>query len=257
MLSRRTILSLCQYLFLQSDSELRVLFEKHGLDTESLRLMHYLEQSLSDATHEQLHSLLDEIVKTQGYLRSRVSPRYIYDERWDDMVRCLVLDGYRVADQTLVSLDPTIEGVTQLEDDLSVELQQSGLTEAQEIVRTMNNSAEAFRKNPPDYNACLSNARVALQSLATAIAKTRRTTQPGTFDESSWGEVLAYLRTSNLISESDEKGLAGVFRFISPGAHIPVGLTQEEMVRLGRSLAAAMCYFLVKVYNGSRRSTSS
>jgi hypothetical protein len=33
---------------------------------------------------------------------------------------------------------------------------------------------------------------------------------------------------------------------------LPVGFTEEEMVRLGRSMIAAMCYFLIKKHNGSR-----
>lgn len=55
-----------------------------------------------------------------------------------------------------------------------------------------------------------------------------------------------HLRTSGLITEGEEKGLAGVFTFVSPGAHSPVGLSETEMVRLGRSLVVGMCYFLIK-----------
>ncbi len=113
----------------------------------------------------------------------------------------------------------------------------------------MENSATAFRRSPPDYNGCLSNARVALQTLATAIANVRTTTHPGSFDETKWGQILAYLRTSGLITKSEEEGLAGVFSFVSPGAHTPVGISEEEIARLGRSLVASMCYFLVKRYN--------
>ncbi len=32
----------------------------------------------------------------------------------------------------------------------------------------------------------------------------------------------------------------------SPGAHTLVGLSETEMVRLGRSLVVSMCYFLTK-----------
>ncbi len=103
---------------------------------------------------------------------------------------------------------------------------------------------------PPDYNACLTHARVALQTLATSIAKKRQAAYGKTFDETKWGEVISYLRTSGLITDPEEKGLAGVFGFVSPGAHVPIGLTEEEMVRLGRSLVLGMCYFLVKRHRG-------
>ena len=86
--------------------------------------------------------------------------------------------------------------------------------------------------------------------MATAIAEARRAKQGGNFDASSWGQVLAYLRTSGLITEQEETGISGVFTFVSPGAHTLVGLTEREMARLGRSLIAHMCYFLVKRFNG-------
>ena len=61
--------------------------------------------------------------------------------------------------------------------------------------------------------------------------------------------MLSYLRTSGLLTKQEEEGLAGVYSFVSPGAHTPLGLTEEEMVRLGRSLVASMAYFLTKRFN--------
>ncbi len=63
------------------------------------------------------------------------------------------------------------------------------------------------------------------------------------------GVRLSYLKTSELIREDEEKGLAGVYRFVSAGSHRPVGLTEQEMARLGRSLVSSMCYFLIKLHN--------
>lgn len=253
MISKRTKLSLCQYLELQARSLLRVLFEKHGLYASYLQaeypnpLMDIIEQSLTDATEEQINSLLDEIARTDDDLRYRVSPRYRYDLRREDLLRCLQLDGYKFERRSLVTVDPTIEGAPPMEDDLTGELRRSRLSEAGEILRLLDASANSFRTVPPDYNGCLSNARVALQTLATAIATFRTVTHPGFFDETKWGQVLAYLRTSGLITKAEENGLSGVFSFVSPGAHIPV--SEEEMTRLGRSLIVSMCYFLAKRFN--------
>jgi hypothetical protein len=55
---------------------------------------------------------------------------------------------------------------------------------------------------------------------------------------------------SGLINEREEHGLTGVYSFISEGAHAPVGMTEQEMVRLGRNLAAGASYFLIKRYLG-------
>jgi hypothetical protein len=109
------------------------------------------------------------------------------------------------------------------------------------------NSADAFRRN--DFNGCLGNARVALQSLATKIARERQVKHPGNFDPTKWGQVAAYLRVSGFITAEHEAGLTGVFSFASPGSHIPLGFSEQEFARLGRGLALGFCYFLIKHYN--------
>jgi hypothetical protein len=124
-----------------------------------------------------------------------------------------------------------------------------GLSDTEAILQVLDGSASAFRSG--DFNGCLNNARVALQTLATTIAQARLSTHPKSFDATSWGEVIAYLRTSGFISQQQERGLAGVFGFISPGSHTPIGFSEEEFARLGRSLAVSFCYFLVKRQNAS------
>lgn len=91
---------------------------------------------------------------------------------------------------------------------------------------------------------------MALQTLAVDIAEGRIRAKPGAFDAKKWGQVLAYLRTSGLVSLEEEQALAGVYGFLSQGAHRPVGLTERELARLGLSLATAMLYFLIKRYRG-------
>jgi len=116
----------------------------------------------------------------------------------------------------------------------------------------LENSADDFIKEPPDYNGCLSNARIALETLAKEIALKRRNNNTYSFDESKWGQVIAFLRKSRMISEKEEEGLTGVYSFLSPGAHQYVGLDDKEMARLGRSLAIGMCYSIIKCHNGKR-----
>ena len=53
--------------------------------------------------------MLDEAGRTQGNLRSQVSPKYRYDEREADLSRCLELDGYRVTGNGLEQIEPTME----------------------------------------------------------------------------------------------------------------------------------------------------
>jgi hypothetical protein len=202
-------------------------------------------RDLDDRT---LMHVLTEIVATQGDLRARVNPKYRFDERLHDLKQCLLLDGYAVQDARLVQIDPSIADAAPLEDELVVALQNSRAPRATEIVAKIADSAQAFRATPPDYNAALVNARVALETLAADVAADVASgiTPPPTYNPAKWGEVLAFLRSSGEITLEEEQGLAGVFRFLSPGAHRPVGIPEDQMTRLGRSFALNMCWFLLK-----------
>ena len=245
MISERSKLSLCQFLFLQPRPHLSVLLRKHGID-EDIRVLDRLVATVEEAQPSQLHSLLSEIIRTQGALLNQAPTRYEYRERWRDLELCLLLDGYKIERGQLVAIDPTIEGTEPLDDDLTALLRESDLPEADSVIGMLGSSTDAFRKEPPDVNACLSEARVALETTAKAIANERRLHYPGSYGESKWGSVLNYLHTSGFITTEEEKGLAGVYRFVSPGAHRPIEPDEVEMARLGRSLSIGMTYFLVK-----------
>lgn len=92
------------------------------------------------------------------------------------------------------------------------------------------------------------NVRIALETLAAdvAVCVASRMPNSATYNTSKWGEVLAFLRSSGEITIEEEKGLAGVFVFLSPEAHRPVSIPEEQMARLGRSFALNMCCFLLK-----------
>jgi len=259
MFTQRTLMSLCQYLAIQPWADLNVLFQKHGISDgwvddrwiDRQTTFNTIAALLSRSSRESLSSMLSEIRRTQGNLRNRISPRYIYDERWTDFQACLTLEGYQWSeDGRLITSQPVIEGGAAVEDDLTAELARCGLPEATHVVQLIGNSAADFRAVPPDFNGCLNNARVALQTLATAISRNRAASRPVGFDETKWGQVLAHLRTSGFITPKEEEGIAGVFSFVSPGSHVPIGFSDAEMTRLGRNLVTAMCYFLVKRFNG-------
>ena len=131
--------------------------------------------------------MLDEVVRTSGDLRARTNPKYRHDQRWEDLLRCLTLDGYRVDGKQVVPVDPTIRGTAAVDDDLSSELKASGLGEAINVLQLLENSPDAFRKAPPDYNACLANARAGLETLAKGIANVRLQKNPASFDSTPPG----------------------------------------------------------------------
>lgn len=264
MIGTRTQISLAQYLERQSHAFLNLLFEKHGLaelwgrwrDWGGSDTLQALAGFLREAPPDPLQAVVAEIVATQADLRGRVVNQWgngadAYDARWRDFVQCLLLDGYAVERHRLVAVDPNLQGASHVEDALTAEISRSALPSANGVVALLEQSANAFRQVPPNYNTCLSNARAALQTLATEIAQVRQKKVGGSsFQPDKWGQVLAYLRTSQLVTKTDEDLIGSVYTFISPGAHQPVGLSHEEMVRLGRGMAISICYFLVKLHNG-------
>jgi hypothetical protein len=74
-----------------------------------------------------------------------------------------------------------------------------------------------------------------------------------TYNPTKWGEVLAFLRVSGELTLEEERGLAGVFGFLSPGAHRPLGIPEDQMTRLGRSFALNMCWYLLKNHLVSKK----
>lgn len=173
---------------------------------------------------------------TEGDLRTFVNPYYTFDQRWQELKLCLELDGYRIAYEKFLEIEPSLPEKIILEDDLTRVIESSDLKRREELNHRIEESTNDYLKQPPDYNGCLINGRIALETLAKDISGAK-----------SWGNALKYLRVKVIISEKQERGLAGVYTFISDGAHNSVGIDNREIARLGRSLALNMCYFLVKV----------
>ncbi len=252
MYSIRTKFSLVRYLSIHEIGFLRVLLGGHINTADILQYIPMINDDLTacinSASNESLMALLNNMVQTSGDLRNRIEPRYRHDQCWTDLLNCLLLDGFSVEDNRLVSIDPNIEGQEPVEDEFIRELNASSLSDVDDIKDLLNRSADDFRSTPPDYNGCLSKARIAIETLAKGMALHRQATHPAQYNPSSWGSVLGYLRTSGLITENEEKGLAGVYGFVSAGSHRHVGLSEMEMARLGRNLVASMCYFLIKLH---------
>ncbi len=259
MVSSKSRISLCQYLELHENQIPELLLDKHGVNRELGRFYNNyfrvmaIKDALLSASQEQIINLLDEVIKTKGDLRSRISPCYRHDERWQDLARCLELDGYKIEDTGLIQIEPTIHGVEHQEDQLTKELRNSNISNSDEIITMLENSSKHFRDAKPDFNACLTNARIALETLAKSIAATHGLRADDQAELQKWGRILAFLRKSDFITEKEELGLSGVYSFISEGSHSPIIETDdEEMTRLGRNLSISMCYFLIKRYSSLR-----
>jgi len=108
VVTKRSKLSLCQFLGLFNNDVVLVLLEKHGVSCDGFTQME-IADVLSKVDQDAFESVLDECVRTNGDLRNQVSPRYRFDERWGDLIKCLLLDGYKIEDCSLSRIEPFIE----------------------------------------------------------------------------------------------------------------------------------------------------
>lgn len=254
MISQRTIFSFAQFLELQDTAVSVILISKYGahVSLTNGQPLFGLLNALRGIGEHALMQILAEVVATNGDLRARVNPKYRFEERMEDLTKCLLLDGYIVQGKKLLQSDPSITDAAPLEDDLITALQNSGAPHSQDIIARINASSESFRSTPPDYNASLVSVRVALETLAGDVAAhiASQMFPPPSYNASKWGDVIAFLRKANEITTEEERGLVGVFGFLSPGAHRSIGIPEDQMTRLGRSLALNMCWFLLKNHRG-------
>ena len=122
MIGTRTRLSLAQYLDRLGHTLLDVLFEKHGLGGVWVSGRDYasgtfeaLVQVLRNAPADGVQGLVGEIVATEPDLHDRVVDQWgsgegAYRARWEDLLRCLALDGYSVSERRLTAVEPDLEG---------------------------------------------------------------------------------------------------------------------------------------------------
>lgn len=121
-ISHRSKYSLCQLLEELNRTDATLLLEKHGIPTQDdWRRQPWIltvRDHLIEASAERVGNVLQELARTAGSFRNNVTPRHIFDERWDDLVLCLSLDGFVVPldeyDRPLkcfVPIEPQLEGV--------------------------------------------------------------------------------------------------------------------------------------------------
>lgn len=233
----RTKISLSQLYDLYELPFINILFEKNSMDS-NCRNIADLKDSITSSGNIQL--LVEETVSTKQDLRSRITPRYKFDERWNDFEKCLFLDGYKINGNSLVLIEPNIEGVLAFEDDLTNEIANSSLFRKDEIIQLINDSATSFKTN--DFNGCLSKARISIETMIRGISEDKFTFT------NNWGSSLSKLRIEAFITQDEENAIASTYTLISNGSHIPLGFTEEEYTRYSRNLIMSVCYYIIKRY---------
>lgn len=235
-LSNRTKISLVQLLDVFEKVEVKILFEKYSISSNCRNTEDIKYAVLS----KNLQELIKELILAKQTFRNKITPKYTFDERWNDFEKCLFLDGYKIQNNAIILIEPTIDGVVAFEDELTSELISSTFSKKEEVKNLINESAEAFKNS--DFNQCLSKARISLETIVRTIAIDKYN-----FND-SWGNALSKLKTESFITQKEEELMAKLYGFISDGSHIPLGFTQEEYARYGRNLAMSKCYYIIKKY---------
>lgn len=247
-ISKRTRISLSQLLAVIDRQIIRVILDKYGLNEDAVSSATSIRDEIASSPIDELTELVQEVITTSSTLRNSVSPRYKYDDRFEEFRKSLLLDGYKIEDKSISALDPNHEGKEPVEDALLIELENSGLDNSEKIKKCITSSATDFLKSPADFNGSLTNIRVALETTVREIALVNGFINNRT-SGNTWGPSLAHLKACGFLTEKEEKALAAIFTFISDGAHVPIGFSEEEFVRLGRNICSSMCYFTIKKHN--------
>jgi hypothetical protein len=249
-LSRQSLASVAELLgTLSADSAELLLYKHFGVRLRDIGsgAMARLEL-LESAPIDQVGNLVSELVREEAAIRAGTSPKYVFDGRFREVQRWLLHDGWLVEGNELVRVGPAAEEATGIRDALLTLLSESNIDSDEGIRSSIKKAAEAFVKEQPDYNASITNVRIALETTARNCARARAAAGGVPYPEDSWGKALAYLRLAGVLSAPEEEMLAKVYTFISPGAHVPTGLSKEEWARLARTFALGACFFVLKTH---------
>jgi hypothetical protein len=207
----------------------------------------YLD-ALENAEDDAIGALVGELVREASAVRAYAPRKYVFDGAWREFERWLRHDGWVIEEGTLVKLSPEAEEATGVRNRLIEELQASDLDQDGAITKCLEDAASAFVADPPDFNGSVTNVRIALETTARRAAGNLAASSKGSYSKDSWGKALEFLRKVGVLDSDEEQTIARVYTFISPGAHVPAGVTEEEWARLARTFGLGSCYFLLKKY---------
>lgn len=252
-LSRQALGSVAQLLASLPTDSVDILFFKH-LDTPMDNVPYGqvgILDAVQDGTESQLAALVGELVREKSAIRADAGTKYVFDGRWRELERWLLFDGWAVEEGQLARVSPDAEEETEIREKMWEDLEASGLDEDGAIRQSVENAGAALATETPDYNASITNVRIALETVARRAA-TQRATDSGTdYEDASWGRALDFLRNVGVLDQGEEEILARVYTFISPGAHVPAGVTDEEWARLARTFGLSSAYFILKKNRGA------
>lgn len=202
---------------------------------------------LAYAPPEALKAMLAELLANNKLLYVEAPVKHVFKSGIEELERWVLHDGWIVEEGVLVRVTPAAEEATGIRDKFLQDIATSGLDLDGAIKTAVENSSKDFVAQPPDFNGSTTKVRIALETVARRAA-TVVAANKGGYPDDSWGKALQFLRSAGVIELQEEEILARVYTFISPGAHIPKGVTAEEWARLARTFGLSSAYFLLRKY---------
>lgn len=203
---------------------------------------------VADAPADALRAMVTELLSNNKLVRAKAPVKNVFDSGVDDLARWALHDGWIVEGGVLVRVTPAAEEVTGIRDKFLQDLATSGLDADGAIRAAVENSSKDFVGVPPDFNGSTTKVRIAFETVARKGAAAIAKRKDGGYSEDSWGKALEFLRVAGVIELQEEQILGRVYTFISPGAHVPKGVTEEEWARLARTFGLSSAYFLLRKY---------
>ena len=203
---------------------------------------------LESAPPEALVAMLTELLANNKLLYAQAPVKHVFNSGIEELARWALHDGWIVENDTLVRVTPAAEEATDIRDKFLQDVATSGLDVDGAIRTAVENSSKDFVAEPPDFNGSTTKVRIALETVARRAAAATAKKNGGDYRDDSWGKALQFLRSTGVIEIQEEEILARVYTFISPGAHVPKGVTAEEWARLARTFGLSSAYFLLRKY---------
>lgn len=202
-------------------------------------------QTLEEASDKVTAAILIDIVSNAASNRGDAPTKYVFDQRMVDLRAWMAHDGLEIVDGALVLAAPAIPETSEVRDRIMDFLSTSSLDEDGLIRKMLIEAKNAFGDQPPDSNSAATKTRIALETLVRRAAHHADKLSGAELSSDTWGAALAFLTRMKIISTDEEMGIAAAYKFISPGAHVPKGLSDLEWTRLVRSIGLSICYFLL------------
>ena len=236
--------TIAQVLASSSDDAVRTFIYKHnGLIGSKLPRPRSI---LNEAPDNVIRTMLVELLSANNVLRTAAPLKGVFDEAVSELRRWALHDGWLVDGAGLVRVTPLAEEVTGIRDKFADDLASSGIDADGAIRATLDRSSKDFVTQPPDFNGSITKARIALETVARQGAKRVASDKGLSHPGDKWGAALAFLKAESVIEQTEEEILAHVYTFVSPGAHVPKGITEEEWARLARTFSVSSAYFLLR-----------